>query len=251
VRPDGIHLTLKFLGNVAPELIEEMKPVIAGIAARAETFRLKPASCGAFPNVKQPRVVWVGLRGESEQLIRIQKEVDLALLPFALFWTGFSLVWELGALAAVFGSSFDLFSLCFPLFGVPFVLIGFYLLFGRFAMDVFTRRRTYYVLTDRRVFVLTTLRDRNIVSMSLHKIDRVDIALHRDGRGTLTFQGDGSHDGGSRKTAYVVNGVMTSGGGPVFDHIESPKKVYDMVLEAQETLWARQARHRSEQPQGG
>ncbi len=82
VKPDGIHLTLKFLGNVAPDLIEEMKPVLAGISARAKGFRLQPASCGAFPNVKQPRVVWVGLRGDSEPLIRIQKEVDLALVPF-------------------------------------------------------------------------------------------------------------------------------------------------------------------------
>ncbi|MGA9139556.1 MAG: PH domain-containing protein [Methanocella sp.] len=201
--------------------------------------KLTQASGGPINDMLSPgeKLLW---SGQPPGKLLVFRASDLALMPFALFWTGFSLLWEFAALAGVLSGGFDLFSLCFPLFGVPFVLIGVYLLFGRFVMDVVTRRRTYYALTDRRVFVLTTLRERNVVSMPLHKIDNVAIALHRDGLGTLTFQGDGSRAGDSRKTYYVANGVMTAGGGPMFDHIESPKKVYDMVLEAQEELWARQ-----------
>jgi hypothetical protein len=183
------------------------------------------------------KVLW---SGQPPRKLLVFRMSDLFLLPFALFWTGFSIVWELGALAAVMGSGFDVFTLFFPLFGVPFLLIGFYMLFGRFIMDVVTRRRTFYALTDRRALVLTALRDRNVVSTPLHKIDHVDITLHRDGHGTLTFQGDGDRNTGSRRTYYAAGTVMSNGGGQVFDHIENPKAVYDMVLKAQEDLWSRQ-----------
>lgn len=80
-RPEGIHLTLKFLGNVAPSSIDQIKPILADIASGVEVFRLQACGCGAFPNIKQPRVIWAGMRGESEPLIQLQKEIDLALAP--------------------------------------------------------------------------------------------------------------------------------------------------------------------------
>ncbi len=82
VRPEGIHLTLKFLGNVDLELIERIKPVLAGIGERTETVHIEPAGCGAFPAVNQPRVVWVGLGGESGSLAVLQGEVEAAMAPF-------------------------------------------------------------------------------------------------------------------------------------------------------------------------
>jgi 2'-5' RNA ligase len=82
VRPEGIHLTLKFLGNISPELVQQMKPVLAGIGSRAGPIHLQPAGCGAFPTIKQPRVIWVGLRGESEPLVELQKQVERAMVPF-------------------------------------------------------------------------------------------------------------------------------------------------------------------------
>ncbi|MCE5333850.1 MAG: RNA 2',3'-cyclic phosphodiesterase, partial [Desulfobacteraceae bacterium] len=82
VRPESIHLTLKFLGNVAVELTEEMKPVLRRIGEEAIAFRIEPAGCGAFPNVKQPRVVWVGLGGVNKHLAALQKAVESAMIPF-------------------------------------------------------------------------------------------------------------------------------------------------------------------------
>jgi RNA 2',3'-cyclic 3'-phosphodiesterase len=81
-RPEGIHLTLKFLGNISPELIEQIKPVIAEIASRTSPMHLQPVGCGAFPTIKQPRVIWVGLDGDSEPLIQLQKVVETAMIPF-------------------------------------------------------------------------------------------------------------------------------------------------------------------------
>jgi RNA 2',3'-cyclic 3'-phosphodiesterase len=82
VRPEGIHLTLKFLGNISSELIEQIKPVLAGIGSRSGPFHLQPVGCGAFPTVKQPRVIWVGLTGDSEPLVQLQKQVETAMIPF-------------------------------------------------------------------------------------------------------------------------------------------------------------------------
>ena len=82
VRVEGIHLTLKFLGNVAPEMIEEIKPVLAGIASETGPIHIEPGGCGAFPTIKAPRVIWVGLRGPLGSLAALQKKVEEAMIPF-------------------------------------------------------------------------------------------------------------------------------------------------------------------------
>ncbi|OPY28920.1 MAG: hypothetical protein A4E28_01192 [Methanocella sp. PtaU1.Bin125] len=211
---------------------------------RPYDHNLYQASRGPIDDILSPgeKVLWSGQ--PSRKLLVFRRE-DLFMLPFALFWTGFSLFWELGALSAVSGpDGLNPVALCFPLFGVPFVAIGLYMLFGRFVVEFLARRRTWYALTDRRVVVLTALRDRNVASMPLEKIGRVDITIYRSGRGTLIFEGDSGTGGDGRRSRYAVNSVMAYSGEPVFDRIEDPKRVYDMVLEAQEDRWAYQ-RHRS------
>ena len=81
VRVEGIHLTLKFLGNVAPGLIEEIKPVLAGAALQTAPIHIEPAGCGAFPSMKSPRVIWVGLRGQIGPLAELARQVEAALVP--------------------------------------------------------------------------------------------------------------------------------------------------------------------------
>ncbi len=82
VRAESIHLTLKFLGNVAPEMIDEMKPVLSQIASRTMPVHIEPAGCGAFPTIKAPRVIWVGLKGGGGPLSKLQREVESAMIPF-------------------------------------------------------------------------------------------------------------------------------------------------------------------------
>lgn len=82
VKADRIHLTLKFLGNVSEDAIPEIKAALDRIAAGTVPFRLQAAACGAFPSIKQMRVVWVGLRGDSEPLAMLQKQVEAAMVPF-------------------------------------------------------------------------------------------------------------------------------------------------------------------------
>lgn len=81
VKPDGIHLTLKFLGNVAADKIEDISGVIEEAASGIPPFRLEVGELGAFPNLKNVRVVWLGMEGDMEQLTLLQHRVETGLEP--------------------------------------------------------------------------------------------------------------------------------------------------------------------------
>lgn len=81
VKPHSIHLTLKFLGDVAPEQIPAIQEALAQAATGTAPLRLQPSGCGAFPTLKQMRVVWVGLQGDLEPLKKLQQAVETTLAP--------------------------------------------------------------------------------------------------------------------------------------------------------------------------
>lgn len=81
VKPDRIHLTLKFLGNVSPEQIPQIQAALQGVSQTVPPFRLQPSGCGAFPSLRQMRVVWVGLRGDDDSLNRLKQGVEAATAP--------------------------------------------------------------------------------------------------------------------------------------------------------------------------
>lgn len=79
VGPEGVHLTLKFLGNIPAIQVTEISDTIAAAARGVPPFRLEVARLGAFPNLKQPRVLWVGIRGELTTLLQLQQNIDSGL----------------------------------------------------------------------------------------------------------------------------------------------------------------------------
>ena len=81
VKPQNIHLTLKFLGDVTPEQISAIEAALTQAVAGTAPLRLQPAGCGAFPTLKQMRVVWVGLQGDLAPLKSLQQAVETALIP--------------------------------------------------------------------------------------------------------------------------------------------------------------------------
>lgn len=85
VDPEGIHLTLKFLGNVPSKRLAEITEAIAKATQGVWLFHLEIHGIGAFPSRKQPRVLWVGIGGEVDKLTRLQQSIDsaLAALGFA------------------------------------------------------------------------------------------------------------------------------------------------------------------------
>ncbi len=84
-RPESIHLTLKFLGSIPVRRVEEISNAVEMAVQGVPPFHLEISGLGAFPNLRQPRVLWVGIRGETDMLLRLQQNVDsqLASLGFA------------------------------------------------------------------------------------------------------------------------------------------------------------------------
>ncbi|MEK6714800.1 MAG: RNA 2',3'-cyclic phosphodiesterase [Candidatus Omnitrophota bacterium] len=60
VKPDNVHLTLKFLGETKEEQIEPIKKILNGLAEKFKVFKTEIAGLGSFPNLKSPRVIWIG-----------------------------------------------------------------------------------------------------------------------------------------------------------------------------------------------
>lgn len=81
-RPQGIHLTLKFLGDIDPDLVPQIGAELRAITVQQTPFRLQPKTCGAFPGLNQIRVLWVGLDGPLDTLKALQERIEAALERF-------------------------------------------------------------------------------------------------------------------------------------------------------------------------
>ena len=75
VDPQGIHITLKFLGEVAVNRIDGVRAAMGQAVSGVSPFLLTVEGLGCFPNTARPRVVWAGVRAEPK-LIGIQKRLE-------------------------------------------------------------------------------------------------------------------------------------------------------------------------------
>ena len=82
-RPEQIHLTLAFLGNVLVDELDLLAEAVREAAAGFGPLGLRAAGTGQFPPGGRPRVVWVGVRTETGDLVGLQKAVAEAAAPFA------------------------------------------------------------------------------------------------------------------------------------------------------------------------
>lgn len=80
VAPDGIHLTLKFMGNITQQKVGQIVRILEQAVQGVSPFRLVVSGVGAFPNLGQPRVLWVGVSGEVDKLLTVQKCIDDGLV---------------------------------------------------------------------------------------------------------------------------------------------------------------------------
>lgn len=75
VPEDGLHLTLKFLGDTHPELVDSIVSEIQGALEHQTPFDVTLGGLGTFPNIKRPAVVWVGVQDKRNALASIAKEL--------------------------------------------------------------------------------------------------------------------------------------------------------------------------------
>jgi len=81
VAPESIHITLKFLGNISPGKVVEITKVMEQSSQGASPFQLEIGGIGAFPNLRQPRVLWLSIKGELDRLVALQQHIDSGLVP--------------------------------------------------------------------------------------------------------------------------------------------------------------------------
>jgi 2'-5' RNA ligase len=76
VRPQNIHLTLKFLGNTDGADIDKIVAAMALATKDCAVVSLAVKGIGVFPDIRRPRVIWAGLSGQLEILQDIQRTLD-------------------------------------------------------------------------------------------------------------------------------------------------------------------------------
>lgn len=75
VPSNNIHLTLKFLGDISPANLNVLCSLLDTESQRFSPFEIEIIGLGAFPNIRRPRVVWVGMNAPSA-LSQLQHSID-------------------------------------------------------------------------------------------------------------------------------------------------------------------------------
>lgn len=76
VKPQGLHLTLKFLGEVKSEMLADLGKSLDKACAGRGVLELGLSSVGAFPGLNRPQVVWLGMTGQVRELTELKAAVE-------------------------------------------------------------------------------------------------------------------------------------------------------------------------------
>ena len=79
VRLEGIHLTLKFLGNIPMANVEPITVALHKSVGTHSPFKVQLGEVGVFPNRRNPRVLWAGVQENIEALVSLQSDIDETL----------------------------------------------------------------------------------------------------------------------------------------------------------------------------
>jgi len=79
VRPEAIHLTLKFFGDIPESAVADIAAVVEPAAAGAAPFSLAIGGAGVFPDQRRPRVLWLGMNGDVPRLLLFQQGLEAEL----------------------------------------------------------------------------------------------------------------------------------------------------------------------------
>lgn len=79
VKPENVHLTLKFLGDTPNAKLAAIQSTLAAMCGDFAPLAIEVAGAGVFPNARRPQVLWVGLNDASGQLGKLAQEIDARL----------------------------------------------------------------------------------------------------------------------------------------------------------------------------
>lgn len=81
VRPENLHLTLRFLGDIDRKQLPGIETAIGAAVKDVIPFVLNARGFGVFPNMRSPRVVWMGIEGDLDPLMRVYRRLGEELTP--------------------------------------------------------------------------------------------------------------------------------------------------------------------------
>ncbi len=158
-------------------------------------------------------ILWKG-KPERGNLFSSQ---DIFLIPFSIFWCGFAVFWFVSAIftgAPIF----------FCLFGLPFVAVGLYLVFGRFFHTSYLRKRTVYVVTNKKII---RQKGKKVDMLSIENLPPMTLIAHKNGNGTIHFGQEYSYYNGGHR--YSSSASLFS-----LDNIPNAVQVQEIILSAKQ-----------------
>ena len=75
-RPENVHLTLKFFGNVRQDRLAQISEAASRVAAEYSPFQLRIGGTGVFPKPSRPQVLWIGVDDRSGRLSELQQRLE-------------------------------------------------------------------------------------------------------------------------------------------------------------------------------
>lgn len=84
VQPEGLHITLKFLGNIDETIIPSLSRELDAVAVSFPEACVSLSRLGAFPDTRRPRVIWAGLGGDTAILADIAEKTDIVCTSFGM-----------------------------------------------------------------------------------------------------------------------------------------------------------------------
>jgi RNA 2',3'-cyclic 3'-phosphodiesterase len=79
VKPENVHLTLKFFGEISLSTVNDIGKVLEDTVRVYAPLMFFIKGLGVFPNIKKPRVLWIGISGDIKPLSEIQANLEISL----------------------------------------------------------------------------------------------------------------------------------------------------------------------------
>ncbi|MDD5128240.1 MAG: RNA 2',3'-cyclic phosphodiesterase [Candidatus Omnitrophica bacterium] len=80
VKPQNLHLTLKFLGDISPEQLEQIKTTVEKITDNSGRFKVKLGKLGVFPDLRTGRIIWAGAEEVPSGLKQLVERLEAELI---------------------------------------------------------------------------------------------------------------------------------------------------------------------------
>lgn len=84
VAPENLHVTVKFIGDLDPIILPSVAKSLENVASRFNPFRIQIENVAVFPKIKNPRILFIGLRDKEDSLVNIFEELEVELEAFGI-----------------------------------------------------------------------------------------------------------------------------------------------------------------------